>query len=81
MRRPPWSLAGPCIVLIAAVAAGHPASLAGDASAQSARDAKLESRALEKKVDQVLANQQLILQKLDAMMEELRVIKVRATHS
>lgn len=51
------------------------------ASAQSARESKADSRALEKKLDEVLATQQTILQKLDAMMEELHIIKVRATHS
>ncbi len=34
---------------------------------------------LETKLDQVLANQQTILQKFDAVMEELRIIKVRAS--
>ena len=41
---------------------------------QEASDAKLE-----KKLDEILANQQTILQKFDAVMEELRIIKVRAT--
>ena len=68
MRRLMWSCAG--LGLILAIAAGR-----------AAGDAKPETRALEKKIDQVLANQQLILQKLDAMMEELRIVKVRATHS
>ena len=49
------------------------------ASAQSTRETKSDSRGLEKKLDEVLATQQTILQKLDEMMEELRVIKVRAT--
>lgn len=49
------------------------------ASAQSTRDTKSDSRALEKKLDEVLATQQTILQKLNEMMEELRIIKVRAT--
>ena len=51
------------------------------ASAQSTRDTKSDSRVLERKLEEVLATQQAILQKLDALMEELRIIKVRATHS
>ena len=35
--------------------------------------------ALEKKLDRILANQETILQRFDQVMEELRIIKVRAT--
>ena len=34
---------------------------------------------IEKKLDEILANQQTILQRFDQVMEELRIIKVRAT--
>ena len=34
---------------------------------------------LQSKLDQVLDNQQTILKKFDAVMDELRIIKVRAT--
>ena len=34
---------------------------------------------LEKKLDEILQNQQALLKKFDAVMEELRIIKVRAT--
>jgi len=51
------------------------------ASAQSTRETKSDSRGLEKKLDEVLATQQTILKKLDELMEELRIVKVRATHS
>lgn len=34
---------------------------------------------LESKLDQVLGNQQTILKKFDEVMDELRIIKVRAT--
>lgn len=53
--------------------------------AKSAKPATSSSRSKEKdaqieqKLDQILANQQAILQKFDAMMEELRIIKVRTT--
>jgi len=47
--------------------------------ASKTKEAKLDTEALEKKVDEVLTNQKIILQKLDAMMEELRIIKVRST--
>ena len=69
MTRLVWSLAGLCLLIM--LAAGL---AAGEAKPES-------NRALEKKVDQILTNQQLILNKLDAMMEELRIVKVRATHS
>ena len=49
------------------------------ASAQSTRDTKSDSQVLEKKLEQILSTQQTILQKLDDVMEELRIIKVRAT--
>jgi hypothetical protein len=45
---------------------------------KSSRPSKTED-ALERKLDEVLANQKAILQKFDAVMEELRVIKIRAT--
>ena len=51
------------------------------ASAQSTRDTKSDAQVLEKQLEQILATQQTILQKLDDVMEELRIIKVRATHS
>ena len=51
------------------------------ASAQSTRETKSDSRVLERKLEEVLATQQTILQKLDELMTELRIIKVRATHS
>ncbi|MBI2495180.1 MAG: hypothetical protein HYW10_01210 [Candidatus Omnitrophica bacterium] len=47
---------------------------AGTSSGSKDRDAQLM-----KKLDQILANQQTILQKFDAVMEELRIIKVRTT--
>ena len=34
---------------------------------------------IEKKLDEILANQAAILQRFDQVMEELRIIKVRAT--
>ena len=46
---------------------------AGDSGGEKS-DARLES-----KLDQILANQQTILQRFDQIMEELRIIKVRAT--
>jgi hypothetical protein len=38
------------------------------------REARIET-----KLDQVLANQETILAKMDQMMEELKIIKIRAT--
>ncbi len=43
-------------------------------------EAKLDPAALSKKLDRILANQATILQKLEAMAQELQVVKVRSTH-
>lgn len=52
-------------------------------SSRSSRSSKASSSGsnanIESKLDDILANQQAILQKFDAIMEELRIIKVRAT--
>ena len=44
------------------------------ASSDSGREARIEA-----KLDQILANQEQILAKLDAVMEELKIVKIRAT--
>ena len=64
-------------LLLSAVLLGAAVMIQRIASAQGSREPNFA--ALEKRLNQVLANQQTILQKLDAMMEELRIIKVRAT--
>lgn len=51
----------------------HPATVRKSSSQSS--DTTLDH----KKLDKILENQQTILHKLDAMMEELQIIKVRAT--
>ena len=38
------------------------------------------SASVDQKLDDILANQQAILQKFDAIMEELRIIKVRTIY-
>ena len=45
-----------------------------DQSKEKDRDAQIE-----RKLDEILSNQQTILQRFDAVMEELRIIKIRAT--
>ena len=47
---------------------------ASGASSASGKDAGVE-----RKLDQILANQETILQRFDQVMEELRIIKVRST--
>ncbi|MBI4597225.1 MAG: hypothetical protein HY737_02345 [Candidatus Omnitrophica bacterium] len=49
-------------------------SAAASTTSSSSGNAKLE-----KKLDEILANQQDILKRFDAVMEELKIIKVRAT--
>lgn len=63
----------------------------GAVSAESARTTRTESGvagrqthddlppSLDQKLDHILQNQQTLLEKLEAMMEELRIIKVRST--
>ena len=66
-------------LFLSAALLGAAVMIQHSAGAQGSREPKSDVAALEKKLNQVLANQQTILQKLDAMMEELRIIKVRAT--
>ena len=40
---------------------------------------KTDSLALERKLDDVLAGQQAILKRLDEVMEELKIVKIRAS--
>lgn len=62
------------------VAAENPAK---KPSAQEAKQPTQGDRArearIEQKLDQILSNQQTILQRFDQVMEELRIVKVRAT--
>lgn len=43
-------------------------------------EAKLDSAAIDRRLAQIVENQKTILKKLDAMAEELRIIKIRATN-
>ena len=49
------------------------------ASAETKREPKLDTAAIEKKLNEVLSNQALILQRLDELKTELQIVKVRAT--
>ncbi|MBI3324991.1 MAG: hypothetical protein HYZ92_06890 [Candidatus Omnitrophica bacterium] len=51
----------------------------GGVGAQSEAKHKADLAAMNKKLDDVLATQQRILAQLDAMMEELSIVKVRCT--
>lgn len=48
-------------------------------SAQEAEKTKAELAALDKKLKEVLATQQTILDKLTTVLEELQIVKVRCT--
>ncbi|MBI3323982.1 MAG: hypothetical protein HYZ92_01740 [Candidatus Omnitrophica bacterium] len=66
--------------LLGALAAGGLFTAAHLASgAETKREPKLDTAAIERKLNEILNNQTAILQQLDAMMEELKIIKVRAT--
>ena len=49
------------------------------ANAETKREPKLDTAAIEKKLNEVLSNQALILQRLDELKAELQIVKVRAT--
>lgn len=71
-----WSL----LVLIGLV--GVLWMLQGRADAQTTKRTKeplLDAASIDKKLQTILDNQQLILQKFDAVMEELRIVKIRCT--
>ena len=74
LRRVVWG-----VLIIWATAAMLGLATRSDAEAETARESRAASAAIEKKLQEVLDTQQLILQKLDAMAEELRIIKVRST--
>ena len=69
MTRQVW---GHRVVILGLLAIG----LVGAATKESV---KTDTTAIDKKLDQILANQQTILSRFDAVMEELRIIKVRST--
>ena len=58
---------------------GAAVNRAAHASGNSGEEKNLDTKKLEKKLDELLQNQQTILQRLDQVMEELRIVKVRAT--
>lgn len=59
--------------------AGVLAGMPPRTSAQEAEKTKAELAALDKKLKEVLATQQAILDKLNALAEELQIVKVRCT--
>ena len=77
------------LILVIIVATGGAVVLAEEPSpsaqpsARSSRATSSESKSgndkLERKLDQILEHQQAILHKFDDVMEELRVIKIRAS--
>jgi len=65
-----WLLAA---ALGLALASGH------FAAAETKRESKLDSTAIEKKLNEILSNQTLILKRLDELKEEVQIVKIRAT--
>ena len=56
--------------------------LQGLVDAQTTKRTKgpmVDAAAIDKKLETILENQQLILQRMDAVLEELRIVKVRCT--
>ncbi len=72
----PWSL----LVLIGLV--GGLWMVEGRANAQTAKRTKeslVDAASIDKKLQTILDHQQLILQRFDAVMEELHIVKIRCT--
>lgn len=76
-----WSLPGRCWGADQRTTKAGRAARNSNAESVSGKDVQLEKRLneLQRKLDEVLANQASILGRFDAVMEELRIIKVRAT--
>ena len=51
----------------------------GDHPPSAALSKEASSKAIDEKLDQLLATQQSILQRFDAVLEELRIVKIRCT--
>ena len=63
--------------LVAAETPGTKAS--AQTTMQFTQSDRARAARMEEKLDRILANQQTILQRFDQVMEELRIVKVRAT--
>ena len=53
--------------------------LANAQTAKQTQDTLVDAASIDKKLEAILENQQLILKKFDAVMEELRIVKIRCT--
>lgn len=58
---------------------GAPAATTSSRRGTSSTNKDSSTAKLEKKLDQILANQEQILKRFDDVMEELRIVKIRAT--
>jgi hypothetical protein len=56
-----------------------PRGSATSAGSAEAKADEVDAKKLEAKLDQILQSQERIFQRLDEVMEELRIVKVRAT--
>ena len=71
----PWAV----LWLLGAALMGMASSLTLQHIASAQGEQRINTVAIEKKLDEILANQGTILQKLDTVMGELQVVKVRCT--
>lgn len=81
MRRTPMLVLGllGAAGMLALALVLQPGGVDAQNEAKQKSEQKADLAALSKKLDNVLANQQRILTQLDAMMQELGVVKVRCT--
>ena len=64
------------VVFLAAALCLAPSAFAADTSAAAP---KVQTQQLDKKMDQIIATQKEIIQKLDEIKSEVEVVKIRAT--
>jgi len=79
-----WRVVGIALALLLGVAGSSGSGVAatkGTRTKTGAQESKATGSdpAIQQKLDEVLAKQDTILQRLDEMMEELKIIKIRAT--
>ena len=78
-----WSLVG-ALALVVSVGVWRAFAVSNEPettqdSSQSAGTSQVDERKVEVELDKVLASQEQVLQRFDGVLEELRIIKVRAS--
>ena len=76
----------PAILFVVCVGLNRPSPVRAEdrrtpspTSVESTRKPKTEAESVDAKLDQILMNQEDIFKRLDKIMEELKIVKIRAT--